>query len=62
MVIAENELLGAANSIEAAAKKLAQLRPRPSAKVRGRVTCVCRIRSVSSIDQSLDLLCASFQI
>ncbi|XP_067653820.1 talin-1-like isoform X2 [Haliotis asinina] len=31
-VIAENELLSAANSIEAAAKKLAQLRPRPSAK------------------------------
>ncbi|XP_041355718.1 talin-1-like [Gigantopelta aegis] len=32
MVIAENELLGAANSIEAAAKKLALLRPRQSAK------------------------------
>ena len=33
-VIAENELLGAASSIDAAAKKLANLRPRkPSIKV-----------------------------
>lgn len=32
-VIAENELLGAAASIEAAAKKLASLRPRKSIKV-----------------------------
>lgn len=32
-VIAENELLGAAKSIEAAAKKLMQLKPRASAKV-----------------------------
>ena len=32
-VIAENELLGAAKSIEAAAKKLMQLKPRTSAKV-----------------------------
>ncbi|XP_064596457.1 talin-1-like [Liolophura sinensis] len=31
-VIAENELLGAANSIEAAAKKLSQLKPRQAAK------------------------------
>lgn len=33
-VIAENELLGAANSIEAAAKKLAMLKPRQKARVR----------------------------
>ncbi len=32
-VIAENELLGAANSIEAAARKLADLKPRVAAKV-----------------------------
>lgn len=32
-VIAENELLGAANSIDAAAKKLEKLRPRRSVKV-----------------------------
>ena len=32
-VIAENELLGAAKSIEAAAKKLMQLKPRVTAKV-----------------------------
>lgn len=32
-VIAENELLGAAKSIEAAAKKLMLLKPRVSAKV-----------------------------
>lgn len=32
-VIAENELLTAANSIEAAAKKLSQLQPRRKAKV-----------------------------
>ena len=32
-VIAENELLGAAKSIEAAAKKLMQLKPRATAKV-----------------------------
>jgi talin len=32
-VIAENELLGAANSIDAAAKKLEKLRPRRSIKV-----------------------------
>lgn len=32
-VIAENELLGAAKSIEAAAKKLMQLKPRASARV-----------------------------
>lgn len=35
-VIAENELLGAAAAIEAAAKKLEQLRPRTKPKVRGR--------------------------
>lgn len=34
-VIAENELLGAAAAIEAAAKKLEQLRPRIKPKVRG---------------------------
>lgn len=33
-VIAENELLGAAASIDAAAKKLASLRPRKSLQVR----------------------------
>lgn len=33
-VIAENELLGAAASIDAAAKKLASLRPRRSVQVR----------------------------
>ena len=32
-VIAENELLGAANSIDAAAKKLEKLRPRRSIRV-----------------------------
>ena len=32
-VIAENELLTAASSIEAAAKKLSQLKPRPERKV-----------------------------
>lgn len=32
-VIAENELLSAANAIEAAAKKLSQLRPRQKARV-----------------------------
>jgi len=37
-VIAENELLGAAAAIEAAAKKLEQLRPRTKPKVRGRLT------------------------
>ncbi|OUC45750.1 hypothetical protein D917_08243, partial [Trichinella nativa] len=31
-VIAENELLGAASSIEAAARRLAQLKPRPQAR------------------------------
>jgi len=35
-VIAENELLSAANSIEAAAKKLAQLQPRLRPRVRVR--------------------------
>lgn len=35
-VIAENELLGAAAAIEAAAKKLEQLRPRTKPKVRAR--------------------------
>lgn len=35
-VIAENELLGAAAAIEAAAKKLEQLRPRTKPKVGGR--------------------------
>jgi len=34
-VIAENELLSAASSIEAAAKKLSQLQPRKQAKVSG---------------------------
>lgn len=34
-VIAENELLGAAAAIEAAAKKLEQLRPRTKPKVGG---------------------------
>lgn len=34
-VIAENELLGAAAAIEAAAKKLEQLKPRAKPKVRG---------------------------
>lgn len=33
-VIAENELLGAAAAIEAAAKKLEQLRPRTKPKVK----------------------------
>ncbi len=33
-VIAENELLGAAASIEAAARKLAELKPRERPKVR----------------------------
>lgn len=37
-VIAENELLGAAAAIEAAAKKLEQLRPRTKPKVRGLFT------------------------
>lgn len=37
-VIAENELLGAAAAIEAAAKKLEQLRPRTKPKVRGPFT------------------------
>lgn len=37
-VIAENELLGAAAAIEAAAKKLEQLRPRTKPKVRGTFT------------------------
>lgn len=39
-VIAENELLGAAASIDAAAKKLASLRPRRSVQV-SRLTCMC---------------------
>lgn len=34
-VIAENELLSAANSIEAAARKLSQLQPRQHPKVSG---------------------------
>ena len=34
--VAEMELLGAANSIEAAAKKLAELQPRPQPQVRER--------------------------
>ena len=33
-VIAENELLGAAAAIEAAARKLAELKPKPRPKVR----------------------------
>lgn len=33
-MIAENELLGAANAIEAAAKKLAHLKPRVTNEVR----------------------------
>lgn len=37
-VIAENELLGAAAAIEAAAKKLEQLRPSTKPKVRGLFT------------------------
>lgn len=36
-VIAENELLGAAAAIEAAAKKLEQLKPRAKPKVRKRL-------------------------
>ena len=44
-VIAENELLGAAASIEAAARKLAELKPKPRPKVRIASTRVvsCRI-------------------
>lgn len=37
-VIAENELLGAAASIDAAAKKLASLRPRQNIKVNNSLT------------------------
>lgn len=33
-VIAENELLGAAAAIEAAARKLAELKPKPRPKVK----------------------------
>lgn len=42
-VIAENELLGAAAAIEAAAKKLEQLRPRTKPKVteQPRSQCAC---------------------
>lgn len=41
-VIAETELLGAAASIEAAAKKLEQLKPRAKPKVSNAVVhCVC---------------------
>ena len=42
-VIAETELLGAANSIEAAAKKLALLKPRQKARVS---TIGCRFRFI----------------
>lgn len=42
-VIAENELLGAANSIEAAAHKLLLLKPRRDVKV-----CVCAVYVVRS--------------
>ena len=35
-VIAENELLGAAAAIEAAARKLAELKPKPRPKVKPR--------------------------
>jgi len=45
-VIAENELLSAANSIEAAAKKLAQLQPR----LRPRVRVLVVFYSLSFID------------
>ena len=38
-VIAENELLGAAAAIEAAARKLAELKPKPRPKVKP-LTCV----------------------
>jgi len=40
-VIAENELLGAAASIDAAAKKLASLRPRRSVQVSCPFVCMC---------------------
>ena len=40
-VIAEKELLGAANSIEAAAKKLAQLQPRAQPKVTNPQLSMC---------------------
>lgn len=40
-VIAENELLGAAASIDAAAKKLANLRPRQNIKVNNSLTIFC---------------------
>lgn len=40
-VIAENELLGAAASIDAAAKKLASLRPRRSIQVNRNDGCFC---------------------
>ena len=41
IAIAESELLGAANSIEAAAKKLASLQPREQPKVSTVIVVVC---------------------
>lgn len=49
-VIAENELLGAAAAIEAAAKKLEQLRPRTKPKVRGTFQyCACQMVKGQSV-------------
>ena len=50
IVIAETQLLGAANAIEAAARKLEQLQPRKAVKVSTRCQhCSCRNRGVIAL-------------
>ena len=44
-VIAENELLGAAAAIEAAARKLAELKPKPRPKVKRQTFLECNGRA-----------------
>lgn len=48
-VIAENELLGAAAAIEAAARKLAELKPKPRPKVQQSLFIFfCKLKNPSS--------------
>ena len=54
-MIAENELLSAANSIEAAAKKLAQLQPRLRPRVRVLVLMLLCVFICTSVEGRLFL-------
>lgn len=48
-VIAENELLGAAAAIEAAARKLAELKPKPRPKVKSHEYISYRVLNILKI-------------